>query len=289
MNHSVYLSFHVEDAESKRIALLLSEKLKLKNYTVLSSNFSLNFKDSVQEFKKKQGQAEFVILVLSDRYLKEKVTMSEALEIMINPNFEDRIYPLLLEDAGINDPLKSIEYLSFWDDKVKELNEKIAILANPAYAMGIYKEIELYNEIRRIISNLNATIRDMYGIGVKKLEEQFFEPLCELIGKYLTPNSLESESEITFVFKNHEEFSSKLKETIADNLRVGLFILGEKLNKKSSIYDDFLLIKGRYSRLEGDIKSGILTQKDIDIERARIQYALQSLLNDLDNMDLILN
>ena len=66
---------------------------------------------------KKIGAGKAVVVVISDKYLKSPYCMFELMEIYRNHNFTERIFPIVLEDADIFEPLSKLEYLSFWRKK----------------------------------------------------------------------------------------------------------------------------------------------------------------------------
>ena len=67
------------------------------------------------------GQGNCVIVVVSDKYLRSQNCMFELVEIADNKQFHDRIFPIVLADADIYDPIKRIEYVKYWEDKRNEL------------------------------------------------------------------------------------------------------------------------------------------------------------------------
>ena len=67
------------------------------------------------------GQGNCVIVVVSDKYLRSPNCMFELVEIAENKQFHDRIFPIVLADADIYDPVKRLGYVKHWEAKRAEL------------------------------------------------------------------------------------------------------------------------------------------------------------------------
>ncbi len=84
----------------------------------------LEYKGSIEEFEKRIGRGECVILVISDEYLRSKHCMYELIEIDNNQNIRKRIFPIILEDAKIFDAMDRIEYITYWEKRIEILIQK---------------------------------------------------------------------------------------------------------------------------------------------------------------------
>jgi hypothetical protein len=140
------------------------------------------------------GQAACVIIVVSDKYLRSANCMFELVEIADNKQFYDRVFPILLSDADIFDPLKRIEYVKYWETKRAELAEAIKTL-DPANLQGIRDDMDLYDRIRDKISSLTSILKDMNTLTPEMHRESNFGVLYDAIEKRLksstawTPNA----------------------------------------------------------------------------------------------------
>jgi hypothetical protein len=106
------------------------------------------------------GRGNCVIVVISDKYLRSPNCMFELVEIADGKQFHDRIFPVVLKDADIYNPLKRIEYIKYWEVKRAELAEAIKNL-DPANLQGIREDMDLYDRIRDRIAGLTGMLKDM--------------------------------------------------------------------------------------------------------------------------------
>lgn len=156
--------------------------------TILKTDFSIlidvktiHYKDSIKEFMQKLGKGNYIIVIISEKYLKSKNCMFEVLEMLRYKDIKDRIFPIISHDASIYDSLKIIEYIKYWDNQIKELNDEAKSLSNVAYAAPIFQDIELMNEIRRIIGSFGEMLRDMNVLTFEKHNNSNFEELLHQI------------------------------------------------------------------------------------------------------------
>jgi hypothetical protein len=54
--------------------------------------------------------------------------MFELLKVAENQQLQDRIFPIVLQDADIYKALNLLQYIKYWDDQITQLNEEIKTL-----------------------------------------------------------------------------------------------------------------------------------------------------------------
>lgn len=177
--HKVYISYAWK-GESEDIADKLDESFQASGITIVRDKRNLGYKGLIRNFMQQIGQGNAVIAIISDKYLKSPNCMYELVEIAKNEDMYDRIFPLVLEDADIYDPAKSIKYINHWEEKINELKESIKGV-DPTNLQGIYEKLNLYDDIRDNISRLIAILSDMNTLTKKLHEESGFASLISAI------------------------------------------------------------------------------------------------------------
>ncbi len=118
----------------------------------------LGFKGRIKEFMETIGRGKAVILVISEKYLKSKNCMFELLQVAKLGDFTERIFPVVLESAGIYNPIERLRYVQYWEQQQKELDEAIKTVS-AANLQGFREDIDLYAEIRATLPSLTAILR----------------------------------------------------------------------------------------------------------------------------------
>ena len=182
-NRQVYISY-AWGGESERIVNELDADMKNKSITVIRDKRDLGFKGMIRDFMQQIGRGHAIIIVISDKYLKSPNCMYELVEIARNKDFHDRVFPIVLADADIYNPVNRIKYIKHWEDKLKELDEAIRSVSS-ANLQGMREEIDSYDEIRDNISNLTFFLKDMNTLTPEMHENSNFASLISALEKRL--------------------------------------------------------------------------------------------------------
>jgi internalin A len=156
---AVFISYAWK-GESEEIVDQIDRSLQERGIKIIRDKRDLGYKGSISEFMERIGRGNCVIVVISDKYLHSPSCMFELVEIADGEQFHDRIYPVILNDANIYDPIKRIEYVKYWEVKRAELAESMKTL-DPANLQGIREDMDLYDRIRDKISSLTSILKDM--------------------------------------------------------------------------------------------------------------------------------
>ena len=182
-NHQVFISY-AWGGESERIVNELDADLQAKGILVVRDKRDLGFKGMIRGFMQQIGRGHAVIIVISDKYLKSPNCMYELVEIAKNKDFYDRVFPIVLADADIYNPVNRIKYIKHWEDKLKELDEAMRSVSS-ANLQGMREEIDSYDEIRDNVANLTFFLKDMNTLTPEMHENSNFASLITTLEKRL--------------------------------------------------------------------------------------------------------
>lgn len=157
--NTVFISY-AWGGESEEIVNRIDQAIQERGIRIIRDKRDLGYKGSIREFMERIGRGNCVIVVISDKYLRSPNCMFELVEVADGKEFHDRVFPVVLKDADIYDPLKRIEYIKYWEVKRAELAEAIKTL-DPANLQGIREDMDLYDRIRDRISGLTGILKDM--------------------------------------------------------------------------------------------------------------------------------
>jgi len=156
---SIFISY-AWGGEREEVVNQIDQTLQKRGLKIIRDKRDLGYKGSINEFMERIGRGNCVIVVISDKYLRSPNCMFELVEIAEGKQFHDRIFPVVLADANIYNPIKRIEYVKYWEVKRTELAEAIKTL-DPANLQGIRDDMDLYDRIRDKVSGLTSTLKDM--------------------------------------------------------------------------------------------------------------------------------
>ena len=153
------------------------------DFNVIRDKVDLGYKGNIKKFMQEIGTGKYVVVVISDKYLKSENCMYELLEIKNNGDAYDRIFPIVLSDAKIYDELDRIDYLNYWDDKVSELKKKVETLRDPVGKVRVYEKINQYADINRIIDDMTDMLRNMNTLTPDMHKDSNFQAMLDAISK----------------------------------------------------------------------------------------------------------
>jgi hypothetical protein len=106
------------------------------------------------------GAGRCVIVILSKAYLESPNCMYELTQIASRPEFARRIYPIIMPDARIFDPISRLQYIKYWESKRAELDAAMKEIGQE-HLEGIRDELDLYEDIRNTIGKITNVLKDM--------------------------------------------------------------------------------------------------------------------------------
>ncbi|MCC5641536.1 hypothetical protein LC607_00895 [Nostoc sp. CHAB 5824] len=107
--------------------------------------------------------------------------MFELVQIAKNGEFGDRIFPIVLSDANIYQPIDRADYILHWQAKIQKLEAKIKLLSSSANVPSLTRSINEYTEIRATIDGLVDILQNMNTLTPDIHSESDFEELLNAI------------------------------------------------------------------------------------------------------------
>lgn len=154
--------------ESEQMVIKLDETLKKNQIQLVWDKRDLGFKGMITDFMNRIGKGKGIVVVVSDKYLRSPYCMYELLEIYRNREFAARIFPIVMGDASIFEPLPRLAYLKYWRDKKEELDSAIKDFGADAITVigddyKIYKRVfDNFGEVVSILKDINSLSPDMH-------------------------------------------------------------------------------------------------------------------------------
>ena len=183
---TVFISY-AWGGQREEIVDQIDNALQERGIKVIRDKRDLKYRGSIKKFMERIGQGNCVILVVSDKYIHSSNCMFELVEIAENKQFHDRIFPIVLADADIYDPVKRLGYVKYWEDKRNELADAMKTV-DPANLQGIREDMDLYDRIRDKVSGLVSILKDMNTLTPEMHQNSNFSHLYEAVEKRIREN-----------------------------------------------------------------------------------------------------
>lgn len=162
----IYISYNWEE-KSNNTVNHLEYVLKSFGFAVKRDKHECTYRDNIRNFMEAIRQGQYVIVVLSKKYLESENCMLELSGIMKHPDYEHRIFPIVCEEGkdNIRDDKYYISLVQKWQkivaerkdnvEKMKAIDEtKMADLEDKYNeATAVY---DLISEIKKYIDYTNS-------------------------------------------------------------------------------------------------------------------------------------
>lgn len=130
---------------------------------------------SLKDFMETIRNNDFAALLISDSYLKSTNCMHEVLEVMKEKKYHTRIFPAVI-DSAIYSTDKQVEYVRYWEDRVKTLKGNISSLEyTNGLALGY--ELKKVEDISRAIAEFLITVSSMKNPVIDDVAEAIYEKI----------------------------------------------------------------------------------------------------------------
>lgn len=153
---NIFLSY---SWKNENIANVLDILFQLKNIIIQRDVRDVEYRQSFKEFMKKIRKSDFVLLVISEAYLKSVNCMFELTEFLKDDDFRERWLPLVHEETGIFTELGRIEYIKYWQEEYKKLQDKVQHL-DELNKLSAISELRKLESIQRMLSEFLTVISE---------------------------------------------------------------------------------------------------------------------------------
>jgi len=182
--HSVFISY-AWGGESEATVNQIDTALQERGLKIIRDKRDLGYKGSINSFMERIGQGNCIIVVISDKYLRSPNCMFELVEIAEGKQFHERVFPIVLSDANIYDPVRRLEYVKHWETKLAELDKAMKEVGQ-ANLQGIREDIDQYSRIRDKVSGLTSILKDMNTLTPEMHKDSDFSEIYTGIEQRMT-------------------------------------------------------------------------------------------------------
>ncbi len=181
----------VADFIDDRLSSIINGKAKISR-DIRDVEYHESFKMFMQSIEKH----DYVIMIISDNYLKSRNCMYEMLEVIKDSNFKDKLLFIVLndEDAKYYDDSSegikaadvysndgAFKYTKYWRDKEFELQSQVDELGDPTVALVFIKELKLVKKILLDLNELLEFIKDNRGLSLTNHIDNQFQDMVKFM------------------------------------------------------------------------------------------------------------
>lgn len=182
MKPAIYISY-AWGSESEAIAESVEREFLKRDLPIIRDKKVLGYKGRIKDFMAQIGRAKYVILVISNKYLRSVNCMFELVQIFKNEHFYERIFPVVLDEVKIFKTSDRVALMKYWENETESLNHEIKQLKDLSNIQGLTDDLNLNTEIRNNIARLTNILKDTNTLTIHQLVSTDFAQLYEAVQK----------------------------------------------------------------------------------------------------------
>lgn len=193
-NDEVYISY-AWGGESEKIADELDKAFQSQGITIIRDKRDLGYKGHIRRFMERIGQGKAVIMIISEKYLKSENCMFELMQAAKSGELENRVFPVVLDDARIYKATDRVRYVEYWQGRLIELEKAIAKMQEEAALFAkenkiqeeddlrkdFMPDIELFDEIKGNLPYLAEVLKNMNSLTPELHRQSGFKELINAV------------------------------------------------------------------------------------------------------------
>lgn len=203
---TIFLSYSWSD---KEIADTIDSDFQKLNITLIRDARDAPYRASIEDFMQGIGKSEFVIMLISDGFLKSKKCMYEMLELLNTKELEKRILPVILENVNFFNIQSRTKYYDYWDEEIKKTKENL----DKYLTQDFFNDLKHQKNIRNMLDIFFVKVSDLKNEKFKDLQQSNYNSILQIINSNHSPILNKKQTE-ELTLKAIVENESHLKEEI---------------------------------------------------------------------------
>ena len=185
-NPDIYISY-AWSKESERLTDLVESVLQKKNYNVKRDKNAIHYKGNIDKFQRRLDRSNYIVVVISDSFLKSKNCMLEMLYIKGHEDVWKRIFPIVLDDGrGIYEEQGRLSYFTYWKEKADKFEKKLNKADKVHVGMDRNADdLDNLKKIQMLINTVSTVLDKMNTLTAAQHEENNFSELIKAIEKQM--------------------------------------------------------------------------------------------------------
>lgn len=174
----IFLSY---SHENKEIADRVYRFFRLKSISLTIDVRDAKAYSDLKKFMDTIRDHDYVIMLISDTYLKSINCMYEVIQFIQEKDYTGRTFPIIIDnDETIFNISKHDKYIGYWQKKYKELEDKIKTLQRTGTS-SLHNELDKIDKIQSSIGEFLDKISTLNCISLEVLENTRYKDILRYI------------------------------------------------------------------------------------------------------------
>jgi TIR domain len=174
--------------QDEALIMQLYNSLKKDGFNVIKDKENIGYKGVISKFMSEIGSADFIIVAISDKYLKSKFCMYELYEIFRNSGmnsdkFGKKIFPIRIDESiNLSDPDVVNGYTRYWKQQEQEWTTRVKEESDSITE----EQARQFQFIKRLVNDVNnilSCLADINALDLSTLKSNDFADVKSALRK----------------------------------------------------------------------------------------------------------
>ena len=144
------------------------------------------YKDLVSRYIDAIGKGGAIVAIVDDAYLRSDYCMWELLNISKNPDFQERLHPIVMDTARILDGVSRLEYTKYWQERKNRLTQTMQSVDPLSIGAATRAELKRISEFVSEVDALTSMVADMNFSPLQSIDNQALSILAECLKRQIS-------------------------------------------------------------------------------------------------------
>ena len=186
----VYISYNWED-KSDVTANHLYDTLQ-PHFAIRRDKVDCNYCENIKEFMEAIREGQYIVLILSQEYLKSENCMFELVGIMKHPDYKNRLFPIVCDakDSKVRDDAFYVELLLEWKQKLENKKDQVAKAkeVNEKGAAPLEEKLKSIEDVNNFLADIKRYVDYTNAPSYVDASNERFTRIIEAIKKQMELN-----------------------------------------------------------------------------------------------------
>ena len=202
----------------------ICDDLKILGFNVIRDTDVIEYSESIPGFMKRIRKEDYVLLLVSERYIKSLNCMKEMVELKKDDYRWDVLFPIVINNSDLfND--NRLKYLEYWENRIRQKDERLRG-TDPCNSACEWLEFQSEKTITQNLSDFLIELKNRLLCSPEELWSKKYKIIIERTGISSNYNVFQTKKlsnvEIEDIIKGHKNFLNESMGEPADLSRCNL-------------------------------------------------------------------
>jgi sigma-B regulation protein RsbU (phosphoserine phosphatase) len=155
----IFISYSNKD---KALVDHIEYDFKKIDLTLIRDIRDVQYRESFKDFMGRINETDYVLMLVSDNFLKSDNCMYEVLEVIKNREFKTKLLPIRTEELDVFSFQGKTKYIRYWEEKLHNIEEELKSLSTQ-HTSGL---IGTLKQTKNICLNINDFLEYLYDTNI---------------------------------------------------------------------------------------------------------------------------